>query len=209
MNPSLEFANYLLEIEAVKINIDKPYTWASGWKSPIYCDNRLTLSYPHIRKFIATHLSDLIQYHYPDVQIITGVATAGIPHALLVAERLDLPFTYVRATPKAHGMGNQIEGKINIGEKIVIIEDLISTGKSSLQVVQHLQAQKHHVIGMAALFTYQFPLASEAFTTAQCSCFTLSDYDSVIEVALKKNYISNSHLDQLQSWRKSPHTWQS
>ncbi|MBC8046552.1 MAG: orotate phosphoribosyltransferase, partial [Fimbriimonadaceae bacterium] len=174
------FTAYLLDINAIKLNPQQPFTWASGWKSPIYCDNRLTLSFPDVRTFIKNNLALCIQQHYGNVDSIAGVATAGIPHGVLVAEALNKPFIYVRNEAKKHGLTNQIEGKLNTGDTIVVVEDLISTGMSSLQAVDALRNAGANVLGLTALFTYGFDIAQEAFEKTSCSYYTLTDYPTLI-----------------------------
>jgi orotate phosphoribosyltransferase len=202
-----KIAHYLLEAKAVKLNPANPFTWASGWKSPIYCDNRVTLSYPHIRSFIKQSLAQGIREHFKDAEILVGVATAGIAIGALAADELNLPYAYARPKPKEHGLKNQIEGKIEPGQKIVVIEDLISTGGSSLKVVDYLRENGHQVLGMAAIFTYGFKVADQAFTNSDCPIFTLSNYSALIEEALKSGYVSESELSSLSAWRENPGTW--
>jgi len=202
-----KIAQYLLEAKAVKLNPSNPFTWASGWKSPIYCDNRVTLSYPHIRKFIKESLANGVREHFKDAEILVGVATAGIAIGALAADELDLPYAYARPKPKEHGLKNQIEGKIEPGQNIVVIEDLISTGGSSLKVVDYLRENGHHVLGMAAIFTYGFKVADEAFKKSDCPYFTLSNYSVLIEEALKCGYVNKGELKSLTSWRETPGAW--
>lgn len=194
-------ASYLLQIKAIRLDTQNLFTWASGIKSPIYCDNRSTLSYPDVRNFIAQELSNLIQVKFPQVNAIAGVATGGIPHGTLVADRSKLPFIYVRSAPKEHGLGNLIEGKIELGQKVVVVEDLISTGKSSLQVVDALRNAGIEVLGMVAIFTYGFKLAEQAFKEKECALYTLSNYDILIEQAHQENYIMPEDTDFLTKWR--------
>ncbi len=198
----------LLDIEAIKLSPQDPFTWASGWQSPIYCDNRTSLSYPLVRNFIKASLSDLIIQSFPDVNAIAGVATAGIAHGALVADELNLPFIYVRSKPKGHGLGNQIEGRLKGGEKLVVVEDLISSGMSSLKAVDALKAVGAEVLGLAAIFSYAFDHAVEAFKKANCEYYTLSDYHHLLPLALEKELINSDHLDLLKSWRKDPSTWE-
>jgi orotate phosphoribosyltransferase len=202
-----QLADYLLQINAIKLNPQTPFTWASGWKSPIYCDNRLTLSYPIVRQFIKEQFKTAMLEHFADAQAIAGVATAGIPHGALLADLMGLPFLYVRSAPKQHGLTNMIEGKLNAGDKIVVIEDLISTGKSSLEVVAALKNAGANVQGMMAIFTYGFTKADDAFANANCKLVTLSDYHHLIQLAAQKNYIQANQIDTLQQWRTSPDTW--
>jgi len=199
-----EIAKHLLEIEAVTLRPNEPFTWASGIKSPIYCDNRLTLSYPKLRKIIYKGLVQLISEHFSDAELIAGTATAGIPHAALVAEELGLPMCYVRSTPKKHGKGNQIEGKVREGQKAVVIEDLISTGASSLKAVEALRNAGCQVLGVAAIFTYGLPQGKQNFANAGIPAIALSDYDTLIQVALDVQMISKEDLDRLSLWRKNP-----
>jgi len=209
MNPETasKVAQYLLEAKAIKLNPDEPFTWASGWKSPIYCDNRVTLSFPHIRSFIKQSLAKGILEQFPQADIIVGVATAGIAIGALAADDLNLPFAYARPKPKEHGLKNQIEGRILPGQKIVVIEDLISTGGSSLKVVDYLRENGFEVLGMAAIFTYGFKQAEDNFNVGKCPLFTLSDYSFLIEEALKSGYVTESQLSRLADWRLNPSTW--
>jgi len=201
-------ASKLLKIKAVKLQPSNPFIWASGWKSPIYCDNRKTLSYPPLRNFIKLELARIIREKYEHVEAIAGVATGAIAQGAMVAEELGLPFVYVRSSPKDHGLENLIEGDLKPGMKVVVIEDLISTGASSLKAVEAIRADGNDVIGMLAIFTYGFPVAEEAFKKAHVELTTLSDYESVLELALATNYIEESELDTLKDWRKSPETWE-
>ena len=202
-----EIAAMLLEIGAIKLNLDQPFKWSSGWNSPIYCDNRLSLSYPDTRKFIKNALVDTIKRNFPDVQAIGGVATAGIPQGALVADALDIPFVYVRSKPKGHGMENMIEGKVTKGQKVVLIEDLVSTGGSSLKAADALKAAGFIVMGMAAIFTYGFDLASENFAQANIPLKCLSDYNQLLEEALKQGQIKEEQLETLENWRADPSSW--
>jgi len=198
----------LLKIKAVKLQPSNPFTWASGWKSPIYCDNRKTLSYPDLRNFIKIELARIIREKYDRVDAIAGVATGAIAQGAMVAEELGLPFVYVRSSPKDHGLENLIEGDLKPKMKVVVIEDLISTGGSSLKAVDAIRADGSDVIGMLAIFTYGFPEAEEAFRKAKVELTALSNYDAVLETALATNYIHESELLTLQEWRLSPSTWQ-
>lgn len=202
-----EVAEYLLEIKAVVLNPSEPFTWASGLKSPIYCDNRKTLSYPKVRNFIKTAFADVISEEFVSCEVVAGVATAGIPHGALVADVLNQPFLYVRDKPKAHGMTNQIEGKLDAGQKVVVIEDLLSTGGSSLKAVQALRDAGAEVLGLCAIFTYAFPKATKAFETAKCPYFTLSDYPTLLEVAEQHDYISAAEKATLMEWYQNPEQW--
>lgn len=200
-------AAYLLQINAIKLSPQAPFTWASGMKSPIYSDNRLTLSYPDIRQYIKKSFAQIVQVQYPEAQKIAGVATAGIAHGALLADELKLPFVYVRSAPKAHGMGNLIEGKVEKGEKILVIEDLISTGGSSLQVVKALREEGCEVLALGAIFTYGFQKAVTAFNEANCPFFTLTDYPSMLEKAIETGYIKDSDKQSLLKWYQSPENW--
>jgi len=204
---SQEVAQHLLRIKAIQLRPDQPFRWASGWKSPIYCDNRISLSDPEARTYIKNSLSAVIKGYFKDVDVIAGVATAGIAQGALVADFLDLPFCYVRPEPKKHGMGNQIEGFVKPGQKAVLIEDLISTGGSSLKAAEALQQVGVEVLGMAAIFTYGFGIADENFQRSGIPLVTLSNYDVLVEEAIKLNYISDTQLVTLQDWRVNPSTW--
>lgn len=199
----------LLAIKAVKLQPNQPFTWASGWKSPIYCDNRKTLSYPDLRSLIKLELSRIILEKYPDVEAIAGVATGAIAQGALVADALGLPFVYIRSAKKDHGMENLVEGYLPEGKKVVVVEDLISTGGSSLKAVEAIRSEKKcEVLGMVAIFTYGFPLAQEQFEKAGVELTTLSNYEAVLKHALATNYINNKDLAALQEWRKDPSVWQ-
>ncbi len=202
-----EVAGYLLEVEAIKLSPDAPFTWSSGWKSPIYCDNRVSLSDPAIRTAIKEYLSRMIKEKFPDVELIAGVATAGIAQGALVAEHLNLPFAYVRPKPKAHGMGKQIEGRILPGQKVVMVEDLISTGGSSLQATTPLLDNGCEVLGIAAIFNYGFPLADENFKTSGIPFYTLSSYEAMLPLAVSKGLIAEEQLAALATWRSGPDVW--
>ncbi|OHX65809.1 orotate phosphoribosyltransferase [Flammeovirga pacifica] len=200
-------ASLLLEINAIKIRPNDPFTWASGWKSPIYCDNRLSLSHPHARTYIKHALSSKIQEQFADVDAIVGVATAGIPQGALIADALGIPFAYVRSKPKGHGMTNMIEGELKAGAKVVVIEDLISTGGSSLKAADALKEAGIEVLGMAAIFTYGFDLSVNNFKEAGIPLVTLSNYDAMLELALEQDYIQSSDVESLKSWRVNPSEW--
>ncbi|MCF0041789.1 orotate phosphoribosyltransferase [Dyadobacter fanqingshengii] len=200
-------AELLLEAKAIKLSPDKPFQWSSGWLSPIYCDNRVALSYPDTRTFIKKTLAALIKKEYPDVQAVVGVATGGIAQGALVADLLELPFAYVRPEPKKHGMGNQIEGRLEKGQSVIIIEDLISTGGSSLKVVDVLRAADIEVAGMVAIFTYGFAVAENNFKEKNVKLSTISNYNALIETALEHNYIDSSQLQSLSAWRLAPESW--
>ena len=197
-------AKHLLDIQAVFLKPNDPYTWASGIKSPIYCDNRLTLSYPKVRKDVENGLAKLIQENFPDAQCLMGTATAGIAHAALTAEILDLPMGYVRGGAKSHGRNNRIEGKIEPGMKVVVVEDLISTGGSSLECVEALREAGCEVIGLVAIFTYGLPKATTNFEAANCKFATITDYDTLIEVAKEHDYIKEADMEKLKAWKKDP-----
>lgn len=200
-------AEKLLSIRAIKLQPSNPFTWASGWKSPIYCDNRKLISYPHIRTFIKIELSRLIIENFSNVDAIAGVATGAIAPGALVADALGLPFVYIRSTPKDHGLENLIEGELKPGSKVVVVEDLVSTGSSSLKAVDAIRKDGSEVIGMVANFTYDFPIASQKFKEAKVELMTLTNYDAVLKEALRIDYIAESDLETLQEWRKSPADW--
>lgn len=200
-------AEYLLQIKAIKLNNSKPFVWASGLNSPIYCDNRIALSYPQVRNYIRQQLVNQIREEYGLVDVIAGVATAGIPQGVLVAQELGLPFIYVRSSKKEHGLSNQIEGELREGQKVVVVEDLISTGKSSLNAVETLRKAGGIVRGMAAIFTYGLPIADKNFKEANCPLFALSNYDIMIRKAIEKEYISDKDKDSLLEWKKDPQAW--
>lgn len=202
-----EIAQSLLKIKAVKLSPSEPFSWASGWNSPIYCDNRVTLSYPEIRKQIYQSFAQLITEKYPEADLIAGVATGAIAHGVLVAEEMHKPFIYVRSAPKGHGLGNQIEGEYTKGQKVVVVEDLISTGGSSLSAVEALRAAGVEVLGMVAIFTYGFPNATENFKNANVQLDTLSNYNALVEAALESNYIKSEDLNDLKEWRTAPDKW--
>ncbi len=207
MDFKTEVAKKLLEIKAVALSPTDPFTWASGIKSPIYCDNRLTMSYPKIRDLIANGLKKMIEENYPDVEIIVGTATAGIPHAAWVSQKMEKPMVYVRSTAKAHGKGNKIEGTMKPGAKVVVIEDLISTGGSSLKVVDALKDAGAQVLGLIAIFTYNFDAADDKFKEKKVDYKTLSDYNALIDVALDMKYINDADLSVLRAWRENPKTY--
>jgi orotate phosphoribosyltransferase len=203
----LKVAEFLLQIKAIKLQPNNPFTWASGWKSPIYCDNRVTLSHPSIRTYIRQKLTQLIQEEFGSVDLIAGVATAGIPQGVLVAQELGLPFAYVRAKAKEHGTGSLIEGEIFEGQRVVVVEDLISTGKSSLQAVNALKEAGLSVAGLVSIFTYGFDLAEENFKEAKCRFATLSNYNTLIQYAAENSFIAQSDVDLLNQWRRNPAEW--
>ncbi len=200
-------AKYLLDIEAIKLSPSKPFTWASGWKSPIYCDTRKSLSFPEIRKHMVNSIINIIKNNFSDVEIIAGVATGGIAWGALVADILGLPFVYVRSAPKDHGMGNQVEGMVPQGAGIVVIEDLVSTGKSSLNAARALTKDGAIIKGMVALFSYNFDVARNAFEMAGIELHTLSNYDTMIDTAKESGYIGEDDIDTLRDWRVRPSVW--
>lgn len=202
-----QIAEKLLRIKAVKLQPKNPFTWASGWKSPIYCDNRKTLSYPAIRTYIKTQIARIILEQYPDVEVIAGVATGAIAQGALVADALGLPFIYVRPTPKDHGLENLIEGDLKPKQKVVVVEDLISTGGSSLKAVEAIRKDGSTVLGMVAIFSYGFPVAEEKFRAAKVKLTTLCDYDAVLTEALATNYITEEEIETLKEWRLNPSDW--
>ena len=207
MDIKKQFAQKLMDIKAIKLQPNDPFTWASGWKSPIYTDNRKTLGHPSLRSFVKLELCHVIQEQFPEAEAVAGVATGAIAQGVLVAEELGLPYCYVRPKPKDHGMGNQIEGEIKKGAKVVVVEDLISTGGSSLKAVAALRDYGVEVVGMVASFTYGFPVAEKAFEEAGVKLITLTDYEHVVEEAAKTGYIKNEEKAVLAEWRKSPDTW--
>lgn len=206
-NCAKKTAEFLLQINAIKLQPSNPFTWASGWKSPIYCDNRKTLSFPEVRSFIRDSFADLVKENYPDVEMIAGVATGAIAHGALVADKMGLPFIYVRSGAKEHGLGNQIEGYFKPGQKVVVIEDLISTGGSSLSAVKALREAGCEVMGMAAIFTYEFKKAADGFEAEGCRLFTLSNYSVLVDTALSTGYIGAAETETLKNWRLDPASW--
>ena len=200
-------AEYLLQIKAIKLQPSNPFTWASGWKSPIYCDNRKTLSFPEVRSYICSSFAALVKELYPGAELIAGVATGAIAHGALAADRLNLPFIYVRSEAKEHGLGNQIEGYFEKGQKVVVIEDLISTGGSSLNAVKALREAGCDVLGMAAIFTYEFKKASDGFEAAGCKLNTLSNYSVLVDTAVATGYIGEAEVETLKKWRVDPANW--
>jgi len=201
------FAGKLLGIKAIKLQPNDPFTWASGWKSPFYCDNRKTLSYHDVRSFVKLELIHAILANFPEATAVAGVATGAIAQGVLVAEELAMPYAYVRPKPKDHGMKNQIEGELPEGSKVVVVEDLISTGGSSLKAVAALREAGFEVVGMVASYTYGFPVAEEAFKEANVQLVTLTDYQSVVEKALETGYINKEDVPMLDEWRKDPANW--
>ena len=204
---SMALASFLLQIKAIKLNPANPFTWASGLKSPIYCDNRVTLSYPQVRTFIREGFVKMCLDKFGKPDVIAGVATGGIPQGALVAQELGLPFVYVRSEKKSHGMNNQIEGVINSGQSVVIIEDLVSTGKSSLNAVEALREKGAVIKGMLAIFTYGMDVATENFKNNKCELFTLTNYNALIQKAAEENYIREDDLASLLEWKNNPQAW--
>jgi orotate phosphoribosyltransferase len=204
---SKKTAEYLLQIKAIKLQPSNPFTWASGWKSPIYCDNRKTLSFPEVRSFISDSFAGLITRLYPEAELIAGVATGAIAHGALAADKLGLPFIYVRSGAKEHGLGNQIEGYFEKGQKVVVIEDLISTGGSSLSAVKALREAGCDVLGMVAIFTYEFKKASDQFSAENCTLDTLCNYSVLVDTALSTGYIGDTEVETLKKWRINPAEW--
>ena len=203
----LEVTKRLVQINTIKIQPSNPFTWASGWKAPIYCDNRKLLSYPETRTFVRDQFVKLIRQKYPEAEVIAGVATGAIAHGILVAQELGLPFIYVRSTPKDHGLENLIEGDLKVGQKVVVIEDLVSTGVSSLKTVEAINNFGGQVLGMLAIFTYNFPLAKENFAKAGVELTTLSRYQVLLDVALAPGDIKESQIESLNKWREDPANW--
>jgi orotate phosphoribosyltransferase len=200
-------AEKLLQINAVKLSLQNPFTWASGWKSPIYCDNRRILSFPFIRDYIKSELCNIVYEKFPEAELVAGVATAGIAWGIMVADQLKLPYIYVRPKPKEHGLGNQIEGFFEKNQKTVVVEDLVSTGKSSLEVVQVLKDAGVEVIGLVSIFTYDFPISTKAFANIGIKYFPLTSYPALIQVAIEKRMISKKEEEILLKWRNDPANW--
>lgn len=208
MNDSAkQIAGSLLQIKAIKLNPTNHFTWASGWYSPIYCDNRKILSYPAVRKQVYEAFADLIAEKYPEAEVLAGVATGAIAHGVLVAEKMGKPFIYVRSAPKSHGLTNQVEGEVRPGSKVVVIEDLVSTGGSSLSAVDALKKAGCDVLGMVAIFTYGFPTAEQNFANAGVKLDTLSNYNTMIEMAIEQGYVHPDELETLKEWRRDPASW--
>ena len=207
MTDALVTAEKLLQADAVRLSAQKPFTWASGWKSPIYCDNRKILSLPFIREYIKSELCNVVFERFAEAELVAGVATAGIAWGAMVADQLKLPFIYVRPKPKEHGLGNQIEGVYKQSQKVVVIEDLISTGKSSLQVAEVLRQNGVEVLGMVSIFNYQFEQAKEAFERAGVPFISLTDYPSLLKLAEQKGLIQQTELEVLLNWRADPANW--
>ena len=201
------FAGKLLKVKAIKLQPTNPFTWASGWKSPFYCDNRKTLSYPDLRTFVKIEIARIVSEQFPEVDAIAGVATGAIPQGALVADALALPFVYVRSKPKDHGLENLIEGELKPGMKVVVIEDLISTGGSSLKAVEAIRNNGCEVVGMVASYTYGFPVAEKAFKDANVQLYTLTNYEAVVEEAVRIGYINEEQVPMLNEWRKDPANW--
>lgn len=201
------FAAKLLNVKAIKLQPANPFTWASGWKSPFYCDNRKTLSFPDLRTFVKVELTRTILENFPEAEAVAGVATGAIAQGALVADALGLPFAYVRSKAKDHGMANLIEGELQPGTKVVVVEDLISTGGSSLKAVEALRAAGYEVVGMVASYTYGFPVAEQAFANADVKLITLTNYEAVVAEALRTGYIADDQVPMLHEWRKDPAHW--
>ena len=206
-NMKKSFAAKLLDVKAIKLQPNAPFTWASGWKSPFYCDNRKVLSFPELRTYVKLELTHAVLEYFSNAEVVAGVATGAIAQGALVADALGLPFVYVRSKAKDHGMGNLIEGELSKGAKVVVVEDLISTGGSSLKAVEAIRQAGAEVIGMVASYTYGFPVAEKAFADAGVKLVTLTDYDHVVEEALETNYISEADIELLHEWRKDPANW--
>lgn len=206
-NVKQQLAKELLAIKAIKLQPQAPFTWASGWKSPFYCDNRKTLSYPALRTYIKEEFVKLVKSNFPDAEVVAGVATGAIAQGALVADALGLPFVYVRSSQKDHGLGNLVEGYLPEGSKVVVVEDLISTGGSSLKAVEDLRGMGSTVVGMVAAYTYGFPVAKAAFEKADVKLLTLTDYEAVVETAASTGYITEEQIDTLHEWRKNPSEW--
>jgi len=207
MSDAVIVAEKLLQVKAVQLNPTQPYTWASGWRSPIYCDNRKILSFPYVRDFIKSELCNVIFEQFEDTELLAGVATAGIPWGAMASDQLKLPFIYVRPKPKEHGLGNQIEGECKEGQKVLVIEDLVSTGKSSLQAVDALKAKGMDVVGMVSIFNYGFLQAKEQFEQRKLPYISLTDYPTLIQLALKNGLIGQTESELLEQWRKDPANW--
>jgi len=209
INKAANLAKFLLEINAVKLNPDSPFTWTSGIQSPIYCDNRMVLSFPEVRTFVRDALADLTQSHFAHADLIAGIATAGIAHGVLVADVLIMPYCYVRPEPKKHGMKNQIEGRMEPGAKVLLIEDLISTGKSSLQAAQAVREAGGEVVGLLALFTYGFPDAAQRFADENIPFHTISDFHTLTDVAVEYGYLEADKLEEVKKFAANPAAWRS
>ena len=199
--------NYLTQINAIKLNTKKPFTWTSGIKSPIYCDNRLILSFPNVRKFVADKMTEIVENKYGKEICIAGVATGAIAIGAMIAERLNLPYAYVRPEPKEHGLKNQIEGNIKNGSNVVVIEDLISTGKSSLNAINALKSEGYNVMGMLSIFSYNFQFANKKFEDENISINSLSDYNSLVNLIQSEGTLDSNEISRLKKWREDPKTW--
>ncbi|GEL66167.1 orotate phosphoribosyltransferase [Marinilactibacillus psychrotolerans] len=208
MSQSIEISRELLNIGAVSVQPNDPFTWTSGLKSPIYCDNRITMSFPEVRSKVIKAFVKLIKEYYPQVQVIAGTATAGIPHAAWIAQEMNLPMVYIRSSTKQHGKGKQIEGIFEPGAKMVIIEDLISTGSSVINALQEAEKEGAHVLGVAAIFTYELPISYYAFNELQVELKTITNYTDLIEVALQAGVIKNEDINRLKQWKNDPKSWQ-
>jgi len=207
LNLSHSVLRNLMQINAIKFNFGEPYTWASGWKSPIYCDNRISLSYSKVRSLIRDAYVNIVQTEFPEAEVIAGVAMGAIAQGALVADKLNLPFVYVREKAKDHGLKKLIEGVLHTGQKTVIIEDLVSTGGSSLKVLQELRNAEADVLGMEAIFSYEFPIAMDRFRENQCKLYTISTFSALVEVALEDGYITEEEIGKLDEWRKNPQAY--
>ncbi|MEZ5035334.1 MAG: orotate phosphoribosyltransferase [Chitinophagaceae bacterium] len=207
MTDAKAVAEKLLQINAIKLSPEKPFTWASGWQSPIYCDNRKVLSFPFVREFVKSEMCNLVFEKFPGAELLAGVATAGIAWGAMAADQLKLPYIYVRPRPKEHGLGNQVEGHLEKGKKVVVVEDLVSTGKSSMQVVKVLQEAGLEVIGMVSIFTYEFPESTEVFQQENLAYFSLTNYSALIELAIQKGMVNASQETVLLKWRQDPANW--
>lgn len=206
-NTSVKLAEFLLKIKAVKLQPNDPFKWSSGWNSPIYCDNRVTLSYPEIRSFIKHQMAEAIRREFPEATALCGVATAGIAIGGLVADELEMPYSYCRPKPKEHGMKNQLEGRLDKKDKVLLVEDLISTGGSSLKVVEYLRNDGYDVVGLISIFTYSFEIATKNFADAQCKHFSLGGYNDLLTQAITDGIIKEADLPTLSAWRKDPANW--
>lgn len=206
-NTSVKLAEFLLKIKAVKLQPNDPFKWSSGWNSPIYCDNRVTLSYPEIRSFIKQQMAEAIKREFPEATALCGVATAGIAIGGLVADELEMPYSYCRPKPKEHGMKNQLEGRLDKKDKVLLVEDLISTGGSSLKVVEYLRNDGYDVVGLISIFTYSFEIATKNFADAQCKHFSLGGYNDLLTQAITDGIIKEADLPTLSAWRKDPANW--
>lgn len=207
MSSSNQLSEYLLQIKAIQLNVQSPFTWASGWKSPVYCDNRIILSYPKVRDFVKNHLVEIVKNNFPEANCIAGVATAGIPHGAMIADALGLPMVYVRDKPKGHGMQNTIEGRLPENARVVVVEDVISTGKSSLKAVEDLKNAGATIEGMAAIYTYEFTIAINKFLELGIPLFTITNYSDLIAVAVANGEINSEYLPSLNEWREHPEIW--